>query len=187
MSPRASHRRRRRRRKKERDHLKKCVSQRMRVCVCVLVCVKESPGSRKKEVSAAPDRGCGCPPLRLRVAEDPRVRRTDPMCVWHRLGVINVFVRPPSLHSRLTPPSTELKSGKSARRKEKKKKTLIWKGKKKCLLVWLIGWLVRWLAALIWIGLIGLIGIGKGAPLPSSLCLNPEENRTFFLIIQKGY
>lgn len=37
-------------------------------------------------------------------AEDPRVRRTDPMCVWHSLGVINVFVRPPSLHSRLTPP-----------------------------------------------------------------------------------
>lgn len=62
------------------------------------VCVR-SPG----RVSADPDRAEGA--LRSAAgAEDPRVRRTDPMCVWHSLGVINVLVRPPSLQSRPTPP-----------------------------------------------------------------------------------
>lgn len=72
-----------------------------RASVSVRACVfqKKSPGM----VSAAPDRAAG--PLRTVVgAEDPRARRTDPMCVWHSLGVKNVFVRPPSLQSRLTPP-----------------------------------------------------------------------------------
>ena len=65
---------------------------------CVCVCA-QSPGG----VRADPDRAQGA--LRSAAgAEDPRVRRTEPMCVWHSLGVINVLVRPPSLQSRPTPP-----------------------------------------------------------------------------------
>ncbi|KAK5851660.1 hypothetical protein PBY51_023199 [Eleginops maclovinus] len=67
---------------------------------------RKSPG----RVSAAPRRA-QVPSARLRVAEDPRVRRTDPMCVWHSLGVINVFVRPPSLHSHPAPPLIQQRHG----------------------------------------------------------------------------
>lgn len=81
----------------------KCVVFVLRVCVCVCVCAfvlrqRKSPG----RLSAPPDRADGAL-CSAAGAEDPPVSRTDPMCVWHSFGAINVIVRPPSLQSRLTP------------------------------------------------------------------------------------
>lgn len=134
----------------------KCVVFVLRVCVCAFVLrQRKSPG----RLSAPPDRADGA--LRSAAgAEDPPVSRTDPMCVWHSFGAINVIVRPPSLQSRLTPLSRAPSCCcRRCFRRERKIHRKINKSPRKIGFVSLIDWRGDWL---VWFGLIGLIEEGKG-------------------------